>query len=140
MHKLWKTVANMAYSTVSLLDLPNEILLIILKKLNWPHILNSLVNVDERLDRLIIDCVIHASYIDLILKLWTGNFVSIAEPALNRICSHVLSQIHQHIKCLALESSSMERILRAADYPKLTYLGLFECGPETITHHLTSME
>jgi hypothetical protein len=61
----WKFISNMSYSSVSLLDLSDEILLIILKKLKWVHIFDSLFNVDERLNRLIVDSVIHASYIDL---------------------------------------------------------------------------
>jgi hypothetical protein len=121
----WKFISNMSYSSVSLLDLSDEILLIILKKLKWVHIFDSLFNVDERLNRLIVDSVIHASYIDLFVISSTDKIDSIAKTILDRICSSILPQIHQHIKCLALESSSMERILLATDYPKLKTLGLF---------------
>jgi hypothetical protein len=140
MNEPWKFMSNMAHSIVSLLDLPDEMLLTILKKLKWVHIFDSLFNVDEHLDRLIMDSVIQAPFIDLIMISSTGKIGSIAETVLDRICSYILPQIHQHIHCLTLESSSMERILLATDYPKLSTLGLFECGPEMITHHLNSME
>ncbi len=130
----------MTHSIISLLDLPDEILLIILKKLNWVHIFDSLFNVDERLDRLIIDSAIHAPCIDLVIMSSTHEISSIAKTILDRICSYILPQIHQYIQCLALESSSMERILLATNYPKLITLGLLECGPEMITHHLKGME
>jgi hypothetical protein len=130
----------MTHSIVSLLDLPDEMLLKILKKLEWVHIFDSLFNIDERLDRLIVDSVIHSSYIDLVVMSSTGKIDSLATALLDQICSYILPQIHQHIHCLVLESSSMERIILATDYPKLKTLGLLECGPEMITHHLNGME
>ncbi len=61
-------MSSMAHSTVSLLDLPDEMLLVIFKKLNSVEILHSLVGVNQRLDQLIKDYVIHASFLDLMVR------------------------------------------------------------------------
>ncbi len=55
----------MNYSVISILDLPDEILLIILTKLETADVLYSLVCVNERLDKIACD-VIFTRSIDLV--------------------------------------------------------------------------
>ncbi|CAF1324186.1 unnamed protein product [Rotaria sordida] len=48
------------------------------------------------------------------------------DAILDRFCLQILPEIHHKIKWLNLESSSMERILHATNYPNLYGLGLYE--------------
>src|SRR5271170_7689337 len=111
----------MNHSDKNLLDLPNEILLIILKKLNNIDVLYSLFGINnERLDILIQEDVFTS----------TLNFVtasSITDFKLDRFCISILPQIHHSIKKLILETTAMERVL-AGDYPNLTSLELINVG------------
>ena len=90
MGQSWNLVLNVTYFFVSLLGLPDALLLSILKKLNWLHIFDSLFNVEKCLDRLIINSIIYAPFIDLIVMSSTGRFDSIAKTIPDRICSSVL--------------------------------------------------
>jgi hypothetical protein len=44
---------------------------------------------------------------------------------LDRFCSQILPEIHDNIKWLKIESSSMKRILLSANYPNLFGLGIY---------------
>ncbi|CAF1483655.1 unnamed protein product [Adineta steineri] len=99
--------------TVHLLDLPDEILLIILKKLGSVDVLYSLLNINKRLDQM-------ARSIDNTKFL---NF-SINNVQLNRFCCEILPQIYHNIVELILDIFSMERILLACEYPNLTIIVL----------------
>ncbi|CAF3412322.1 unnamed protein product [Rotaria sp. Silwood2] len=116
---------------IHLLDLPNEILIIILKKLDNVDVLYSLFGINnERLDILVQDDVFTN----------TLNFErvsSITDDKLDRFCTSILPQIHRCLKKLILETASMERILVASDYPNLTSLELFNCGQDTIFRYFT---
>jgi len=104
-------------SNVHLLDLPNEILLIIFKKLDNIDVLYSLSGINnERLDILAQE------------KIFTNilNFTSILSDdifsILDRFCFNILPRVHHDVKYLILDSTYMERILLAADYPYLSEL------------------
>ncbi|CAF3324955.1 unnamed protein product [Rotaria sp. Silwood2] len=116
---------------IHLLDLPNEILIIILKKLDNVDVLYSLFGINnERLDILVQDDVFTN----------TLNFErvsSITDHKLDRFCTSILPKIHRCLKKLILEAASMERILVASDYPYLTSLELFNCGQDTIFRYFT---
>ncbi|CAF2989015.1 unnamed protein product, partial [Rotaria sp. Silwood2] len=47
------------------------------------------------------------------------------DPMLDRFCSQILHEIHHKIKWLNLEPTSIQRILRATNYPNLFQLGLY---------------
>ncbi|CAF1387174.1 unnamed protein product [Rotaria sordida] len=118
----------MNQSNIHLLDLPNEILLIILKKLDNIDVLYSLFGINnERLDNLVQEDVFTN----------TLNFArtsSITDNKLDQFCTYILPQSHHCIKKLVLETISMKRILLAGDYPNLTSLELFRFGQEQISH------
>jgi hypothetical protein len=108
-------------SNIHLLDLPDEILLIILKKLDNIDVLYSLLNIENnRLDILAQD------------KLFTNtlNLVLSDEIIFERFCRHILPRIHGNIKYLILESSAIKRILLAGSYPNLTNLKFFKFGQD----------
>ncbi|CAF0796065.1 unnamed protein product, partial [Rotaria sordida] len=120
----------MNQSDIHLLDLPNEILIIILKKLDNIDVLYSLFGINnERLDILVQDDV----FINIL------NFVktSFIDSKLDRFCTVILPQKHYCVKKLILETTSLERILLAGNYPNLTSLELFNFRQETVSRYFT---
>ncbi|CAF3217807.1 unnamed protein product [Rotaria socialis] len=110
----------MNHRDIHLLDLPVEILLNILRKLNNMDVLYSLIGI-EGLDLLAQDEKFTNNH----------NFVfasndSINEPMLNRFCNSILPRIQYNVKCVVLETKTMDRILRAGIYPNLTQLKIFK--------------
>jgi hypothetical protein len=119
---------------IHLLDLPNEVLLIIFKKLDNVDVLYSLFRIqNERIDTLIEDRVFFT-----ILNF--KKISSILDSKLDRFCTSILPQIHYCIKKLVLDTNSMERILLAGDYPNLITLELFNFGKEIVSRYLTGKD
>ncbi|CAF0845100.1 unnamed protein product [Adineta steineri] len=112
--------------TVQLLDLPDEILLIILKKLGSVNVLYSLLNINKRLDRMA-RSVNNTKFLN-----FSNNNVQ-----LNRFCCEILPEIHYNIVELTLEIFSMERILLACEYPNLTVIVLTNFSPDILLQYLT---
>ncbi|CAF1684565.1 unnamed protein product [Rotaria magnacalcarata] len=109
----------MNQSDIHLLDLPNEILLTILKKLDNIDILYSLCGINnERLD-ILIQNIVSNNILDFVIT------SPMTDVKLDRFCSYILPRSHHYIKKLILDTTSMERILLAGDYPNLTSLELF---------------
>lgn len=109
-------------SNITLFDLPTEILLIIFKKLNNIDVLYSLFNIDpHRLDPILRDQTFTRN-LKFVSTTITDDVSLIADPILNRYCIDILCQIDENITCLILESKTMERILLAAEYPRLSEL------------------
>ncbi len=121
----------MKSSCVELNDLPDEILIYILKKLANAEVLYSLSGVNKRLNKIIHDSVFIN---DLFLLMSTSNDLvySLSDLILDRFCSYILPKIHQKIQWLHLESLSMERILRATNYPNLSGIALFNIQVERV--------
>ncbi|CAF2092527.1 unnamed protein product [Rotaria magnacalcarata] len=109
-----------------LLDLPNEILFIILKKLNKIDALYSLVGVSQRLDQLLPQSLYirNLDMISMTIKSFTEGIYSIDNDILSRICRDILSRIHHQINELIVEEHSMERVLHTMSYPQLRSLSL----------------
>ena len=101
-------------SNVHLLDLPDEILLIILNKLNNIDVLYSLLDINN--GRL--NILAQENTFTNILK-----FVSIDDTSIiDRFCIDILPRIHHNVKCFIFDPIFMERILLATGYPNLTEL------------------
>ena len=119
----------MSKSNVSLLDLPDEILLIILNKLDNMDVLYSLLNVDHgRLDMIVQG------------KMFTRNlnFVSITKPVRDRFCSNILPEMNHNVQSLTLDWRCIDRILLAADFLHVTELKLFNIYPGFLSRHFPS--
>ena len=101
---------------VQLDDLPDEILMHIFKKLHNVEVLYSFIGVNKRLNEIVQDSIFTSSL--TLLSHLSYDF------------THPLPEIHHKIKFLNLESSSMERILLATNYPNLYGLGLYKIGIE----------
>ncbi|CAF3851792.1 unnamed protein product, partial [Rotaria sp. Silwood1] len=127
----------MDQSNVRFLDLPNEILVIILKKLDNMDVLYSLLDVDNQRLNMIVEEKTYTKSLNFVLTTSTDDILSIANPMLDRFCIKILPKIAHNVKSLILESESMERILRAANYPNLTELKLFNFRDKITSHYFT---
>ena len=127
----------MNHSIVQLNDLPDEILIMILKRLWNVRVLYSLIGVNKKLDRIACDPVFTRC-----LSLMNGSSNNSVGPlpnvVLNRFCSQILPKIHHHIRRLDLESSTMERILSTTNYPNLHELSLYKLHATTAISLFTS--
>ena len=107
----------------NILDLPDEILCAILNKLNMIDVFDSLMHINERFNRLIVDTVfIH--HVDLVLKPFIENSSLVDSQRLDRICRKILPQINCHVFKLTVDPLSLERVRAAANYPHLHSLSL----------------
>ncbi len=128
---------NMNQYNINLLDLPSEILLIILKKLENVDVLYSLFDVDnQRLDNIIEENTF-TNTLNFVLTTTTDDVLSISDPILDRFCISILPRVHYNVKSLVLNSISMERILLAADYPNLSELKIFNFNGEIASSYFT---
>jgi len=126
----------MSRSNVQFLDIPNEILLIIFKKLDNIDVLYSFFGInDERLDILAQE-KIFTNTLSFVSTL-TDDSYSIPDTILNRFCLDILPRIHHNVKCLILESSYMGRFLHATDYPYLTKLKFFNFNQDIASTYFT---
>jgi hypothetical protein len=127
----------MNQSNVGLLDLPNETLLIILKKLDNVDVLYSLLDIDnQRLD-IIAQENIFTNTLNFELTKFTNDISSISNTIVDRFCINILPRIHHNVKSLIVDSISMERILLAVDYPNLTQLKLFSFNGKIGSRYFT---
>jgi hypothetical protein len=113
------------------MNLPDEIIVIILNKLDNVEVLYSLTNVNTQLNRIVNDSIFTTK---ITLMKSTGLTSTLPDTVLNRFCLEILPEIHQKIQWLNLESASMERILLAADYPNLRQLEIFIADEEPDIH------
>jgi hypothetical protein len=114
----------MKCACIHLNDLPDEILLIIFKKLTNTEVLYSLMGVNKRLNKIVYDSIFTSSV--TLISCWSNDFLSpLPWPVLDRFCLQILPSIHHKIKWLNIESSSIERVLLSTNYPNLSGLGLY---------------
>ncbi len=109
---------------IQLDDLPDEILMYIFKKLYNDEVLYSLMDVNQRLNRILHDriftrhlCLLKYCRID-------NSTIPLPDLILDRFCSKILPKIRHQIETLYLEGTSIERVLHARNYINLNKLGL----------------
>ncbi|CAF0793028.1 unnamed protein product [Adineta steineri] len=117
---------------VNLLDLPNEILFLILKKLNNVDVLYSLININNQRLNIIAQHQIFTNNLNFSSILQSTNKIS--STILNRLCKSILPRINDKIKSLTIESIYMKHILIVGHYPNLTQLQILNFNQETILH------
>lgn len=123
---------KMNHSSAQLMKLPDELLLIILKKLDHSDVLYSLLGLSIRLDQ-IIRGPYFTTKINLI-KLKDDERSEEVETWIDRFCLEILPTIGHRIQWLKVQSTSMERILMAADYTNLSQLDIFVDGKAPVLH------
>lgn len=67
----------------------------------------------------------------------TLNFISINDSIFDRFCIYILPRIHYNVKCLILESLTMERIPLTVDYPNLTELKISKFNQDFALRYCT---
>jgi len=128
----------MNQSDIHFLDLPNEILVIILKKLDNINVLYSLMGVfNKRFDTLL-EHHVFTNTLDLLTRSSTDDDIySLDHPTLDRFCIDLLPKIHHNVKRLIFNSESMRQILVAGNYPQLTSLNLFHFQQRIALNYFT---
>lgn len=126
---------------LNLLNLPNEILIIILNKLNMADIFYSLVDVNQRFNEIIFDplsiCTLNLT--SMTIKSFSNRTFSIENYILDQICSKILPRISHYVNELIIEQNSMERVFDNFDFPQLSSLSLIDFEDKVLLKHLTGM-
>lgn len=126
---------------LNLLNLPNEILIIILNKLNMADIFYSLVDVNQRFNEIIFDplsiCTLNLT--SMTIKSVSNRTFSIENYILDQICSKILPRISHYVNELIIEQNSMERVFDNFDFPQLSSLSLIDFEDKVLLKHLTGM-
>ncbi len=95
------------YGDLNILDLPDEILFIIFQKLNTTDVLHSLVDVNQKFDRLALDFVyvrdLDMTDIMTINSLY-DHTTSIETQILTKMCSKILTRIHHQVHQMAINN------------------------------------
>ncbi|CAF5044445.1 unnamed protein product, partial [Rotaria sp. Silwood1] len=122
----------MEQSCIGLSDLSDEILINIFQKLDNIDVLYSLEGVNQRINKVIQDRIFtsHLNFVKWLPHVFI-DFLS-SDMMLNRFCSQIFPKIHDKIKWLHLESSSMKYVLCAANYPNLDTLSLNNIDQKSI--------
>ncbi|CAF4624052.1 unnamed protein product [Rotaria sp. Silwood1] len=98
--------------------------------------LYSLVNVNQRFDRLLLD-PFNIYHLDLTIKPLLYHNSLVNNQIFDRIRTQILPRIHHKINKFTVEPLSMECILGTIDYSELNSLSLVNFQSETLLPHLT---
>jgi hypothetical protein len=113
---------------LTLLDLPNEILLIIKKYLSMADVFSAFGGLTKRLDQLVLDPIgtrtlnMHCLRLDRL----PDRIYSIDDRALETICRNVLPRICHHVTELIVDQFTIESVIRASEFPALCSLSLLD--------------
>ncbi|CAF3380934.1 unnamed protein product [Rotaria socialis] len=105
-------------SIVRIVDLPDEILVTILKKLHHFDVLYSLVGVNKKLDNVACDVTFTRS-IDLTTISLDKADDSRINAILDRFCIEILPRIQKRMECLTIQACFLQRVYHASDYLNL---------------------
>ncbi|CAF3888562.1 unnamed protein product [Rotaria sp. Silwood1] len=124
----------------NILDLPDEVLFIIFKKLNIIDAFYSLSDINQRFNRLALD-FLYIRHLDMTtitnMNSLYNQISSIDPQLLSRICQKILPPLHHEVYKLTVEQDSMKQILLAANYPRLYSLSLINFEEKIIYQYLT---
>ncbi len=140
LHKL--DMNNSNNTRLNILDLPNEILFIIFKKLSIIDVVYSVVDVTRRFHRLALD-PFHIRRLDMTDNITVSSLCnqtsSIDTQVLTRIFQKILPRIHHQAHQLTVEEYSMKQVLLAGNYPQLYSLSLINFEERIFRQYLTRM-
>jgi hypothetical protein len=121
----------------NIFDLPNEILFIIINKLNIVDVSYSLVDLNERFAQLVLDplYIQNLNITNMTMNSYYDRTFSVHEKICSRICKNILPKIHNEVKQLATEQHSIERIL-TFNYSQLYSLSLVNFKEEILFQYL----
>ncbi|CAF1033448.1 unnamed protein product [Adineta steineri] len=107
--------------------------------MNIVDVLYSLVDVNQRFDRLVLDPLTIRN-LDMTIRTFESIYdqtFSIDDKIVSRICDQILCRIYDQINALTIEQYSMKRILHANNYPQLYSLSLINFEGEILHQYLT---
>jgi len=120
-------------SIISIVHLPDEMLLTIFNKLNNIDVLYSFVGVNQKLDNIACD-INFTRAIDLVTIASNKDADSRTNPILDRFYMHILPRIHENIECLTVQAFSLERVLQSSNYPNLRKFALINLKLTMASH------
>jgi len=123
---------------INILDLPDEMLRAIFNKLNMVDILYSLVDVNQRFNRLALDSL-YIYHLDFVVKQSDIHNSSVDFNILEGICKKILPRINEKVNKITVEPLSMERVLGAVHYPQLHSLSVINIQDKIFLQHLAGM-
>ncbi|CAM4906124.1 unnamed protein product [Rotaria socialis] len=123
---------------INIFDLSDELLLYIFNKLHTIELLYSLVNVNQRFDRLVLD-PFYTHHLDLTVRPLRYYTSPVKTQIFDRIRTQVLPRIHQKLNKITVDPLSMECILGTIYYSELNSLSLVNFQSETLLQHLTGI-
>jgi hypothetical protein len=123
---------------MNILDLPDEMLFTVLKKMNMVDVFYSLADVNQRCHRLVLDSL-YISHLNLRNKTLLNRSSPIANQVLDRICEKILPRIHHKINKLTVQPLSMKCILLPINYPQLHSLSLANFKQKILLQYLTGI-
>ena len=122
---------------IHLLDLPNEILFLILRKLSNVDVLNAFLGINNQRLEIVAQEEIFTNILDFVCISRSADEISpMPISMLVRFCDSILPRIHINVRTLIVESSSIVRILRAAIFPNLTELKIYNFNKAIVSHYL----
>ncbi|CAF1244453.1 unnamed protein product [Adineta steineri] len=125
---------------MNIFDLPDEILLIILQKLDMIDVFYSCIKVNQRFNRLILDSFflrdLNMTTINDINSLYDQTS-SIDSKVLSRICEKILPRIYDQTYKLTVDEYSTKYMFLASNYSKLYSLSLINFQKEILDQYLT---
>jgi len=123
----------------NILDLPDEILFIIFKKLNTIDVFYSFGNVNRRFNRLTLDSL-YIRHLEMTtlrsIKSEYDQISPIDTQVLSEICVKIVPRIHHQVHKLTLQQDSIQQILHAANFPQLYSLSLINFHEEILNQYL----
>lgn len=125
----------MECSNIQLDDLPDEILLIIFKKMHNLEVLYSLLDVNQRLNKIVHDPVF-TSHLTIRKHFSNDSMNPLPITILNQLFQ-ILPKIDDKIKWLDLTALFIEPILCFSKFPNLYGLGLYDLDLERAKHLFT---
>ena len=123
-------------NSINILDLPDEVLQLIFHQLNLVDMFYSLVNVNERFDRLVLD-PLHVHHLNFAVKTFNSSSHWTYKNILQRICEHILPRINDKVIELTLAPLSIEYVLSNVAYPQLRSLSFSNFEPEILSRYLS---
>jgi hypothetical protein len=121
-----------------ILDLPDEIVQFIFNKLTMVDMLYSLVDVNQRFDRLTFD-PLHIHHLNLTIESFNNSNSSMYTHIFDRICGKILPRINEKVTKLTLGPLSVEPALGTVDYSQLHLLSFVNFQPEVLSRHLADI-
>lgn len=124
-------------SKIRLLDLPNELLLNIFKRLSNMDVLYSLSGTNNERLNLLVQSEIFTNTLNFVSN-DADTICSVNDLILDRFCLNILPIVRHNVRYLIVEVTNMDRILSAGEYPNLMKMKIFNLNENILSRYVTS--